>query len=434
MRDGTRRAIALFNVSGPGRSEDDIVRALATEPQDARLHVLLSYCKLARGEFETARQSAERAIVCDPECDRAFRALAVIEATCRRFPNALRSIDEALRIDPKNADYYFVKATVQFYRGRCEAAIEAADEGLRCDAKNTSCGNVKAAALLHMGRLTAADALLRELLKVDPECARTYENLGNLELRRDNPADARRFFREALRLKPTCLTARLGVMEASFAQWRSFRLLRGVFAMRDEDDPIDLMMRLAAVWPVSAVAAGISTLVLPPYEQPWDDVIRTMLLGAAGCIAVFYVSALMFRLATNPATFVVLGVRRDDRKYLAPGQAIRNGLQLAGMVSAVVAPTVAFALRSYAPIWIGGACVTGSIIGAYVFRSQEGRAKRLARAAVRVAILAGCASLAVVGLSWTVLEFDARTWSIVLELGMVLVLVAGVYVMIVQRY
>lgn len=206
-------------------AEAKLREALAAEPGDARLHMVLSHALYRQGRHVHALQEAETAIGLAPDYAPAhsYRALALLDL--RRVDEAMRAIQEALRLDATEPEYYAIASHIHICRRDWQAGLAKAEEGLRCDPGHIKCATLQAVALLEMGRQDEAERVLAALLARDPEMASTHFSQGLALLRRGDDQQALQFFREALRLNPMAGEEAAGLVQIARERGKAYRLI-----------------------------------------------------------------------------------------------------------------------------------------------------------------------------------------------------------------
>lgn len=199
-------------------AESEFRAALAQDPQDARLHILLALTLVELHREREAMQEARTAIGLAPDEPGGHFALGFALANEERFRDARRALDEAIRLDPRNPSYWGTLARTWIGERRWTTAVEAADQGLAIEPSHGPCLNMRSIALTQLGRLDEAAATIGTALQHNPESSAAHANRGFAALHRGRAGEALDAFTESLRLDPENEGARSGFAEALKAQ------------------------------------------------------------------------------------------------------------------------------------------------------------------------------------------------------------------------
>jgi len=214
MNPQLQRGLLLYQQSRYEFAENEFRQALATDPDDAYAHSMLSLCLVEREQFDPATAEAKQGVHLAPDEPFAHYALARVFSSRNHYAEALNAIQEAIRLDPSDADYFAALANIHVQEERWRDALQAAERGLEQDAEHVGCTNLRAIALVKLGRREEAGATIEEALKKAPENAFTHANQGWTYLNKGEPKKALEHFRESLRLDPANEWARHGIVEA----------------------------------------------------------------------------------------------------------------------------------------------------------------------------------------------------------------------------
>ncbi len=226
---GRQRAVLLLQHDRPALAEEELRRALNDDPLDARLHALLALA-IAQdpARMEEAVLVARIGVAAGPEDPFPQHALSRVLVRAGRWGEAERAAREAVRLAPDRADFLAPLAALLLDTMRPGEGLSVACHGLEADPEHVECGVLRASALSQLGKHRAADEALARVRTLDPSYPRTHTTVGWAALRRGRVKEAEEAFREALRLDPTLLPARTGLMEAVKARSPLYRpYLRG---------------------------------------------------------------------------------------------------------------------------------------------------------------------------------------------------------------
>jgi tetratricopeptide (TPR) repeat protein len=209
-----QRAVLLYDQGRYPLAEQELRLELASDPQNAEAHALLSLALAEQERLADATAEAQAAIGLLPDHPMGHYALGLAMLRRNRFEEAAAAAGEAVRLDPEDPDHHALSANVALARRNWPAALEAAERGLHFDAEHVACNNLRATALVQLGRREEAGATLEAALARDPEDAWSHANRGWTLLERGDPKKSMEHFREALRLEPGMEWARAGIVEA----------------------------------------------------------------------------------------------------------------------------------------------------------------------------------------------------------------------------
>jgi tetratricopeptide (TPR) repeat protein len=214
MQPFTQRADILWGQGRFAEAAGEIRQALTQDPDNARLHAMLSKCLVETEDFQKATEEARLAIHLAPDEPQAHYALANVMVQRNYLDEAQRAVEEAIRLDPQDVDHWSLAASIALERRDWPLALERAERGLEIDAEDVNCTNLRAMALVRLGQKQQAGATIDAALARNPENAISHANQGWTLLHRREPTKAMEHFREALRLDPEMDWARQGIVEA----------------------------------------------------------------------------------------------------------------------------------------------------------------------------------------------------------------------------
>ncbi len=233
-----QRAELLFDVHRYQDAEAELRQAAAQEPNDVRVHMWLAlvlarqYSKQLAStrqepsyKLDEALKEAKIAVGLSPDFAFPHAILGLVLLELDRPEQALRSIQEALRLAPDFPLFFGLLARVYVPSREWPLVLQAAEAGLRLDPQDVDCINLRFMALVQLGRQAEAGQAIEQALAREPANAATHANLGWLMLHRNQPQEAMRHYREALRLDPLAEWARFGIVEAMKARFFLYRLL-----------------------------------------------------------------------------------------------------------------------------------------------------------------------------------------------------------------
>lgn len=194
-------------------AEAPLRRALAEDPDDGYRMAQLALALAQLGRSKEALPLAEGAVGRAPDEPMPMFVLAMVLLGLDRYKQAEARARELLEIEPDDADNLGLLAATLAPQRKWRAALEAAEDALEIDAEHETSTNIRATALIQLGEAEDADLALQATMNRDPENADTHENMGWAAMHRGEFKEARKHFREALRLDPSSDFARAGLVE-----------------------------------------------------------------------------------------------------------------------------------------------------------------------------------------------------------------------------
>jgi tetratricopeptide (TPR) repeat protein len=201
MRYEILRALLDFDVR-EGRLDESVERirtALAEHPDDAPLTRLQGEAALYSGDAATAEASLQRAIELDPNDLRSYQSLARYLMVTGRPDEVLKTYESALERNPTSPTLHLVVGSLYELHGRSSDAITRYEEAIRLDPALAVAKNNLAYLLADSGTdLDRALDLAQEAKELLPENPSTADTLGWVLYKKDVPAAAIGYLREAV--------------------------------------------------------------------------------------------------------------------------------------------------------------------------------------------------------------------------------------------
>ena len=209
-----QRAEILIQQRRSAEAEKVLKEALAPNPNDSRVQVLLSEAFIQQDKFDGAEKLINSAIAINPDNGVLFYIKARIYINLEQLNQAEESLQQALALDPTDADFYALLASVKLSRKQYEAALELSGKALEQEPENLLALNIRSKALIKLNKHEEAFKTIEGALREDPDNAYTHANYGWSLLEKGNHKKAIEHFREALKLDPTMDYAQAGMQEA----------------------------------------------------------------------------------------------------------------------------------------------------------------------------------------------------------------------------
>jgi tetratricopeptide (TPR) repeat protein len=281
---------------------------IAKEPQDAFLHLDLAQILVRLDRPKEAEAFARTAIGLEPDQGVPHEVLAQVMLHSSNWKGAEDAVREAMALDGDDADRRAILARVALERSKYDACLEHSEAGLTTEPDHDACRFFRGIALGRLGRHAEADEESLGLLSDDPEDSTNHSARGWVLLERNQIADAKMHFQEALRIDPENEDAQEGLAHSiqrgnPFLGW----LLRTIVAI----ERIPAMKLL--LW---VVLLGI---VLPRFLQgeQMPDALRIVGKTIRSAMMSFFAVAL----AVHPLFGALLFVSREGRLALSERQA-----------------------------------------------------------------------------------------------------------------
>lgn len=228
-----RRAEHLLNQDRFSEAQTEVKSYLASNPEDAQGLIILVQTHLGLGQNEKADAVVDNILKLDATDPIVLYLKGVTLAQLGKRSNALKFFNSALSFNPTFVEAHASLAMIHFQEGRFEEALAAANAGLEIDAENVNCLNQRSRALLKLGRKEEGIEADWQALKSDPMNPHTHATIGFGELEKGNIGNAKKHFREALRLDPNNEYAKVGMMHAIKSTNIYYRLfLKYIFWMQ----------------------------------------------------------------------------------------------------------------------------------------------------------------------------------------------------------
>ncbi|SDI20464.1 Tetratricopeptide repeat-containing protein [Actinokineospora alba] len=267
-----RRGQALLGLGRAREAEEQLRTALAGQPDDTMVQVLLAQALLRQEKYGEAHDVSRGALAAEPENVFAHAVHAGSLAGLSRHPEALTTIRRGIALAPNVAGLHLQEASILLADDRAEEALACIKKARALDPEDSGAAALQAAALHDAGRFAEAELAVADALRLDPENADAHRIQGLLALRRGGGKSAVRSQRTALRLDPTDKGAREGLSLALktrnplYGQLLRFQLWLGTLPKG---------VRIAVL-----IAPFILSRVLRPYNgQTWATVVLGVSIG-----------------------------------------------------------------------------------------------------------------------------------------------------------
>lgn len=204
-------------------AERELRTALALDPDNIHLLLLLSICLFEQEKTEEAGKTIQMVIRQEPDNDYALYIFAKIKLYEDDNKKAEELLRQAVQLEPNEPDYYGLLSSIYLQQKDFQRALEYAEKGLALDSENLLCLNMRSTSLLKLKRKEEAFTTIEKALEKDPENEYTHINFGWGQLERGHHKQALIHFREALRLNPNSTAAKSGLVETMKAKYWLYR-------------------------------------------------------------------------------------------------------------------------------------------------------------------------------------------------------------------
>lgn len=205
------RAHALLDLRRGQDAERHLRPALASDPDNATLQVLLARALLIQERYAEARDAARAGLASAPDDITAHAVLSAALSGTDDHAEALTVVRAGLRLAPNSSGLHHQEAAVLLQLDRPREALDSVGRARAIDPLDSDAAALQAAALYELKDLAGAEAAVRDALRLDPENPTAHRVEGVLALRRGGGTRAVDAHRNALRLDPTDSSAREGL-------------------------------------------------------------------------------------------------------------------------------------------------------------------------------------------------------------------------------
>jgi tetratricopeptide (TPR) repeat protein len=196
------RGAAYWYVNKMKAALDDLDRAIALDPKNARAFRERSNANRTSGRLDRALSDANTAVRLDPNDPKAFDFRGNVFNNNRQYDRAIEDYNEALRLDPKYAQAFMDRGVANYFKQDYQAAIKDYDESIKLNPKHARAYTNRGAAYKKLGMDEKALADESEAIKLDPTVPEYFDNRG-LSYQKNGDYDrAIADYNEAIRIAP----------------------------------------------------------------------------------------------------------------------------------------------------------------------------------------------------------------------------------------
>lgn len=217
----------------------------------------------AEGESRDALPHAMAAVQAEPNSAAAHYLLGRVRALQLDVDAAANEFNEVLRLNPRAVAARLALSQLELHRDRPDVAVELAQGALESSPGNPLARLNVARGFIAQRDLTRADAELRDLLEQYPNASAVHAAAGSLLLARNDLANARRSFEQALALGPASIEALNGLTTVDIREKRVAAARARVDAqLKADPERIELMLLAARVYAADQDAASAERILL----------------------------------------------------------------------------------------------------------------------------------------------------------------------------
>src|SRR5487761_2345055 len=196
------RGAAYWYVNKMKAALDDLDRAIALDPKNARAFRERSNANRTSGRLDRALSDANTAVRLDPNDPKAFDFRGNVFNNNRQYDRAIEDYNEALRLAPKYAQALMDRGVANYFKQDYQAAIKDYDESIKLNPKHARAFTNRGAAYKKLGMDEKALADESEAIKLDPTVPEYFDNRG-LSYQKNGDYDrAIADYNESIRIAP----------------------------------------------------------------------------------------------------------------------------------------------------------------------------------------------------------------------------------------
>lgn len=211
------------------RLESEAMRVLASDPDETTAHYYLTLALIDLKKPGEAKRHLDHLLTVEPDSARAQIAAVYYYGVAENWTLVRRHVAEGLRQNPDLAFFHQYAAFADLRQMKLNDARRNITRARELSPDDANIVNLYLR--IHAMEETSADAAVRRLeeyrkaLQLEPENAALHQSIGYVYLcDLDDPAEAERYFREALRFDPSCRLYQRDLFEAVAKRSLVYRL------------------------------------------------------------------------------------------------------------------------------------------------------------------------------------------------------------------
>jgi tetratricopeptide (TPR) repeat protein len=245
---GHRLAQAYASKGDRAEAHKTVDELLKRDSKDREARLLKGQLLAAEGKKDAALTELEAAAAIDPSSASLQFALGRVHASRGEHDLARQAFSEAVRLNPRAAEPKVEIARLDLLEGRFDASAQQARDAVRHDPKNLDAQITLVRALVATRDLAGADSVLTPLLAAYPKVSALHVQRGYLASAKNDPAQARRSFNDALAVDPRSADALGGIVALDSSAGRHEEARRTIAAaIAAQPDRADLQLVSARV-------------------------------------------------------------------------------------------------------------------------------------------------------------------------------------------
>ena len=214
VQAGLDRANLLLHQHRVKDAQEQLHNILQQEPQNSEALALLTRCSYQLNQYPEGLEIVEQALQCDPENPYLFYLRGFGYYHTDELEKAIQHYEAALRLQPYFTEVYAMLAYVYNEKKDFKRGLAYANDGLALEPENLSCLNARSISLNKLKMTDEAIATMQHALAQDPDNEHTHTTVGWNLLEKGKHKEARKHFKEALRINPNYTSAQLGLKES----------------------------------------------------------------------------------------------------------------------------------------------------------------------------------------------------------------------------
>lgn len=197
------RGVVLLDLGRSAEAERHFREALAGDPSNAQLKILLAQSLHAQERYAEARDAAREGLAADPGHVGGLLILSAALAGLRDFDAAVEANQRAQQVAPNLPQVHRQHGALLISADRSSEALGPLERARTLDPEDSLTVALIGAALLNVRRFHESEQAVAEALRLDPDNSEAHRIRGLLSLRQGGGRSAVDAHRTALRLDPT---------------------------------------------------------------------------------------------------------------------------------------------------------------------------------------------------------------------------------------
>ncbi|MFL5731242.1 MAG: tetratricopeptide repeat protein [Cytophagaceae bacterium] len=199
-----------------GRNKEAIKllqQQLSSDPDDAHIHALLSFCYSNLDRHKESVEAAHKALSISPDSSFNHYVLSLSYFGKGKYELSAKAIREAIAIDPEEDAYYYTLAANLYNQEKYKESLQAIAQGLAINPNNPDLLTLRSKCHVNTGNKEEAAKSIRQSLNEDPNSADGLATKGWISLDNHERKEAEQDFISSLMLDPENERAKEGLVE-----------------------------------------------------------------------------------------------------------------------------------------------------------------------------------------------------------------------------